>query len=201
MNKTFEYITSVTISACVVALFVAITLDFYLYQSKNTTKHEKHSVVATGSMIGFYVIYCILLKFRIGKLLDLPNDFLKIQVSIGVVMVVVGTVVNIIGRLQLKGNWANHIKIYKNHRLVTKGVYSFVRHPLYSSIILMLYGGSLIYSNWLSAMLVTVVFVPSMAYRAKQEEQLLFNEFPEYVDYKGQIGMFFPKQLRRYKSE
>jgi protein-S-isoprenylcysteine O-methyltransferase Ste14 len=112
-----------------------------------------------------------------------------------------GTAVNIAGRIELKGNWANHIKIYKNHSIVTNGVYSYVRHPLYSSIIFMLYGGSLIYFNWFSAVLVTFIFIPAMIYRARQEEQLLIKEFPVYEEYKRQVGLFFPKRIRGYGNE
>lgn len=201
MNSIFEYATSVIITLCVVALFIAIAIDFYLYRSKQGIKHEKRSAVATGSMIAFYLFYYVLLKYNIGKLPGISVELFRIQVTIGVVLVALGTVINIVGRIQLKGNWANHIKIYENHSLVTRGVYSFARHPLYSSIIIMLFGGSLIYSNWVSAVLVAFVFVPSMVYRAKQEEKLLINEFSEYEEYKQQVGIFFPKRLRGYRNE
>jgi protein-S-isoprenylcysteine O-methyltransferase Ste14 len=111
----------------------------------------------------------------------------------GTVFILAGTIINIVGRIQLKGNWANHIKIYENHSLIRRGVYCWVRHPLYSSIILMLYGGSTFYSNWFSAVLVSFVFIPAMAYRAKQEEQLLAAEFPDYSEYQQKVGFFFPK--------
>jgi len=68
-----------------------------------------------------------------------------------------------------------------------------VRHPLYASIMLMLFGGSIAYRNWLSAVLTAFVFIPFMYYRAKQEETLLQEEFTEYEEYKNTTGMFFPK--------
>lgn len=188
-------------SACVVAVFISIFIDFTLYNDKHNTKHEKRSFIATGSMTAFYVLYCILIKYNIGRIIRLPEELFRVQLLLGILMIIAGTIVNIIGRMQLKGNWANHIKIYENHSLITRGVYSFVRHPLYASIILMLYGGAVIYSNWLNVIVVSFIFIPAMAYRAKQEELLLSNEFPEYAAYKKQVGLFFPKQLRGYKSE
>lgn len=201
MNNAVQYTISVILSACVVILFSSIFIDFFLYNNKSNTKHEKHSRVATGSMIAFYIIYYILMRFNIGKWLRAPDVFFKIQLILGTVMIISGTIINITGRMQLKENWANHIKIYENHTLVTRGGYSYVRHPLYASIILMLYGGCIVYSNWLNVILVSIVFIPAMGYRAKQEEQLLLNEFLEYKDYREQVGMFFPKKLRRYKRE
>jgi protein-S-isoprenylcysteine O-methyltransferase Ste14 len=200
VSSTFAYFASVIVSTCVVALFVSILVDFLLYQDKKEIKAEEHSIVATGSMIVFYVVYYVILRLNTGKIPKLSDEILKMQVVIGVIAVLAGTVINITGRMQLKGNWANQIKIYKNHRLITKGMYSYARHPLYSSIILMLYGGAVIYSSWLDAVLVSIVFIPAMVYRAKQEEQLLTNEFPEYEEYQKQVGLFFPKHLRRFKQ-
>jgi protein-S-isoprenylcysteine O-methyltransferase Ste14 len=111
-------------------------------------------------------------------------------------MIVAGAIINLLGRVQLKGNWTNHIKIYESHSLVNRGIYNVVRHPLYASIMLMLFGGSVAYRNWLSAALTAFVFIPFMYYRAKQEEVLLLEEFTEYVEYKKTTGMFLPKLWR-----
>ena len=37
------------------------------------------------------------------------------------------------------------------------------------------------------------VFLPAMAYRARQEETALAAEFPAYAEYRRRTGMFFPK--------
>jgi protein-S-isoprenylcysteine O-methyltransferase Ste14 len=180
---------SAVITLSVVAVFAAILIDFINYNQKDAVKKSKRSIVATGSMIGFYIVYCFVLRFRLGSF-----DFANIYIAlIGTIMIVFGAVVNILGRIQLKGNWANHIKIYHDHSLVTRGVYRIVRHPLYASLMLILFGGSIAYKNWLSAALTAFVFIPFMYYRAKQEEKLLQEEFSEYTEYKRKTGMFFPK--------
>ena len=106
---------------------------------------------------------------------------------------------NILGRLSLGRNWANHIKIYSDHVLVSGGVYNIVRHPLYASLIWMFLGASLVYFNYLAFLAIAFVFSPFMYYRAKQEEELLLKEFEEYNAYQQKVGMFFPKILRRPK--
>ena len=183
---------STIITLSVMAVFIAVLVDFVLYHSKNTVKKSKRSIVATGSMMGFYIVYYMVLRFQLGSLF-----FVDIRVvALGTAMIAAGAVINILGRLQLQGNWANHIKIYQGHSLVNRGVYRIVRHPLYASIMLMLLGGSLAYKNWLSAVLTLFVFVPFMHYRARQEEALLQEEFLEYAEYKKTTGMFFPKLWR-----
>lgn len=97
------------------------------------------------------------------------------------------------GRFRLGSNWANQVKIYKNQTLVTHGPYGFVRHPLYASLILMFYGGCLVYPNYLAFLANTLIFIPFMYYRAKQEEILLSKTFKEYKKYQKEVGMLFPK--------
>lgn len=200
MIKVLELISVAVMKICVTALFLSIFIDFYLYHHKQNTKQQKHSLVATGSMMAFYFIYYLVLKYKVGAVSQIPDSILIFLLTVGMLAIISGTIINILGRMQLKGNWANHIKIYEDHQLITKGVYAFVRHPLYASIILMLYGGSILYANWFSAIFVTIVFIPFMVYRAKQEEKLLANEFQEYAAYQKQVGLFFPKNIRGYQN-
>jgi protein-S-isoprenylcysteine O-methyltransferase Ste14 len=173
----------------IVAVFVAILLDFVKYNDNNIVKKGRRSIVATGSMIGFFVVFCVVIYLHWGSF-----EINNIAVIIfGTIMIIAGSVINILGRLQLKSNWANHIKIYEGHTLVNRGVYKIIRHPLYASIMLMLFGGSVAYRNWLSAVLTICIFIPFMYYRAKQEEKLLREEFIEYQEYMKKTGMFFPK--------
>ena len=90
-------------------------------------------------------------------------------------------------------NWANQVTIYKNQQLIKTGVYKYVRHPLYASLIWMFYGACLVYPNYLALIANTILFVPFMFYRAKQEEKLLMERFEEYGEYKKTTGMLFPK--------
>ena len=116
---------------------------------------------------------------------------------IGLLILIIGCIINIIGRINLGKNWSNQIKIYDDHSLVSNGVYKIVRHPLYASIIWMFFGASLIYSNYLAFLANLIIFIPFMYYRAKQEETLLKNEFIDYKDYQIKVGMFFPKLFTR----
>ncbi|MCP4219077.1 MAG: isoprenylcysteine carboxylmethyltransferase family protein, partial [bacterium] len=104
---------------------------------------------------------------------------------------------NIVGRIQLGRNWANHIRIYEAHTFVARGVYRVVRHPLYASIIWMFLAAGLVYCNWAALLATGLVFIPMMIFRAKQEERLLTRQFKEYRDYREKTGMFFPKILSR----
>lgn len=192
-NKTFGIVITLIIIVSVASVFTAIFMDFLLYNKKNNTKKAKKSLVATGTMILFYIGYYMILRYEIGAMDTMNRPF----IILGTLMILVGSGINILGRFQLKNNWANHIKIYETHQLVNTGVYKWARHPLYGSIMMMFLGGSLVYANYLTLLATMLIFIPFMYYRAKQEEALLSKEFQEYQEYVKKTGMFFPKTRRR----
>jgi len=189
-------IIQVIISICILALFLSILVDFMFYSENNDVQKEKKSVVETGTMTLFFLAFYFILKSNMG-IIPVPSDSLKcLMIVLGTISIVAGCIMNIQGRLNLGRNWSNHIKIYNGHTLVQKGMYKIVRHPLYFSIILMFYGACLVYHNLLGFFAVTLIFVPFMYYRAKQEENLLIQTFPEYAEYKLKTGMLFPKIIK-----
>lgn len=193
----FSFIIQLIICISVVALFVSILIDFTLYTRDEHIKKEKKSIVETGTMTLFLFVFYLLLMTKIGIVPIYNSNLKNLVIIVGTVAIMGGCIMNIMGRFNLGSNWANHIKIYDEHTLVQRGMYKIVRHPLYASIMLMFYGACLVYRNLLCFFAVTLIFIPFMYYRAKQEETLLIQNFNEYKDYKKRTGMFFPKILKR----
>lgn len=192
MLSAIAWTTRILVSLCVMLIFMAIFLDFIFYSRAEKVQKEKKSIVETGTMTLFFLFYYVLMVMGWGKV-PLSPFWINTLAVVGWLPLVGGCVMNILGRVYLGNNWANHIKIYDSHHLVVRGPYRWVRHPLYSSIIWMLLGGSLIYHDALIGGVTLVLFVPMMIYRANQEEVLLSKRFKEYKDYQKQVGQLFPK--------
>lgn len=158
-------------------------------EQKNNRKKEVKSIVETASMTGFFIVIWLVTLFKIGTY-NYQNIYLDI---VFIVVYIIGVAFNLLGRYYLGHNWGNNVIIYKNHTLVNNGVYKIVRHPLYASIIWMIYAVGVLCQNYMVFILNTIIFIPFMYYRAKQEEKELVNEFKEYKDYRKKTGMFFPK--------
>lgn len=187
-------VASVIITLCVIVVFGAVFVNFMTCrQAGGGVKQERRSVVATGSMTLFFVGYYLLIKFRVGEWPLHDFTLRLIMAGAGLGVIVFGCAVNVAGRFWLGRNWANQATIYEGQRLVTSGVYGWVRHPLYASIIWMFYGASLVYANVAAFLANTLVFLPFMVYRARLEEAMLAREFSEYGAYRRRVGMFFWK--------
>jgi protein-S-isoprenylcysteine O-methyltransferase Ste14 len=185
-----DIISDIIVILCLLTLFTAIIINFF--ESKSNIQKRKKSVVDTGSMTGFFALFYILLRFKIGyfEISELASFILK---PLGLIILIMGTYINIKGRIDLGLNWANQVTIYTDQKLITTGIYKYIRHPLYGSIIYMFYGSCLIYPNYLAFLCNTLIFIPFMYYRARQEEKFLIEKFSDYRDYIKKTGMLFPK--------
>lgn len=190
---TFDIIVRIILSTSVCVLFIAIILDFALHTNPKAVNVQKRSIVETGSMTIFFILFYFLLKSRVLNIEIEDSTISKVVTIMGTALVVFGCVGNVIGRFKLGNNWANQVVIYKSHTLVKTGIYKYVRHPLYATIMLMFLGSCLVFMSLTGFLAVLFVFIPFMYYRAKQEEKLLQERFSEYSDYKQKAGMFFPK--------
>jgi len=185
------------ICLCVFLLFVSIIIDFSLYSRDEDVESEKKSIVETGSMTLFFLLFYLLLLSGKWVWRISPVHTQEILMVLGTTMIVAGCFINISGRFHLGKNWANQIKIYDKHSLIQTGMYRWVRHPLYASLILMFFGACLVFRNIAALLAVTVIFVPFMYYRALQEEGLLIQRFPQYEEYRRKTGMLFPRILKK----
>ena len=187
-------IINLIVASGIVLIYMRVFINFKDAKNQNyKKKKEIKSIVETASMSAFFLVCAIVTLFKIGTF-DFHNIILNI---FAILIYVIGIIFNLLGRFYLGHNWGNNVVIYKDHTLITKGVYSIVRHPLYASIIWMLYAVGILYQNYLVIILNSIIFIPFMTYRAKQEEKELILVFKEYKDYQNKVGMFFPKLIKR----
>ncbi len=76
-------------------------------------------------------------------------------------------------------------------RLIQGGVYGVVRHPLYSSVVLVSLGWTLLWSSGVGVLLAAVLGVFLEA-KARREERWLRERFPEYEAYARRVKRLIP---------
>jgi len=81
-------------------------------------------------------------------------------------------------------SWSPILEIKKDHKLITRGVYKYLRHPMYTHIWLWVIGQGFILNN--SFVLISGIVFWSILYfiRVGKEEQMMLQQFgSEYKDY------------------
>jgi protein-S-isoprenylcysteine O-methyltransferase Ste14 len=103
-----------------------------------------------------------------------------------------GLAIAISGRLQLGDNWVDleDRQILPGQSIVSRGIYKYVRHPIYTGDLLLLIGLQLALNSWL--VLGILALVPIVVAQAVSEETLLCKELQEYNDYCRKTKRFIP---------
>ena len=193
----FNLLADVITALCVLTMVAAIAFNF-LNSGEKREFDERRSPVATSSMAAFFVLLYFTIRFRWSALE--PSGWIAFR-SLGLALMLFGTAFNVWGRLYLKTNWADHVRIYNDQTLITTGPYRIVRHPLYASLIWMFYGAAIAYLNPLAAIETTLLFIPAMIYRSNLEEHALHKTFGErFSKYRKNTGRFFPGRQSLHSS-
>lgn len=109
-----------------------------------------------------------------------------------VVLLTGGLVIAFAARKTLAGNWSGSVTFKEGHELITTGLYRYVRHPIYSGVLLMLLG-NVFYVGSLDAFLGFPMVTVGFWEKLRQEEELLTSHFAtEYPAYKQRTKALIP---------
>ncbi len=94
---------------------------------------------------------------------------------------------------ELGRNWSISLEIREKHKLISTGPYATVRHPMYTSFLLMGLGQMLLLSNWVVGLAGLVGFAVLFFLRVGKEERLMLEFFgPEYRAYMDRTKRIIP---------
>jgi protein-S-isoprenylcysteine O-methyltransferase Ste14 len=111
--------------------------------------------------------------------------------ALGVVLCAFGIWLAIWARVYLGRNWGMPMSRKERPELVTSGPYALVRHPIYTGMILAMFGSTIAQSIfWIAPLVLGGAY---FVYSAWSEEKLMTEQFPnQYSAYKKWTKMFVP---------
>ncbi len=144
--------------------------------------------------LAFGIILLLRMSFRGQVGTHAPHAVTSVGIvtgSVGVGICALGIAIAIWARTHLGRNWGMPMSLRVRHELVTTGPYAYVRHPIYTGILLAFTGSTLV--NWFPRILLLGVFLAYFAYAAKAEERSMIKQFPkEYPAYVKRTKMLVP---------
>src|SRR3989344_139940 len=145
-----------------------------------------------------YFLYVLFFLELSCEILPISNSLMIILILrfVGYTLIFFGFLLSSLALKNLGANWSGMInyRIKKGQCLVIRGVYKYIRHPIYLAVILEIAGYQLVVHSWLIVIL-TIAAVVIFLYHIQKEDNLLENKFGnKFIKYKNSTGLFFPKK-------
>ena len=111
----------------------------------------------------------------------------------GLGLIVCGLLIRWLAIFSLKRQFTVDVSIIKDHRIINKGIYRFVRHPAYAGSLLSFFGLGLFFANYFSMLIIFLPVCSAFLYRIQVEEKALVDNFgDEYVKYCASTKRLIP---------
>lgn len=93
----------------------------------------------------------------------------------------------------LAHNWSISLEIRQKHELISTGLYSIIRHPMYTSFLLMAVAQAFLLFNWVAGLSGLIGFSILYVQRVENEERMMLDKFGEdYIKYMKRTKRLIP---------
>ena len=140
--------------------------------------------------IGFFLL--LSRNLHIGLLNDrfVPDE--RGIREVGVLITWIGVAFAIWARVHIGKNWSGLVTFKQDHQLICTGPYRWVRHPIYTGLLLAVLGTALVLGEW-RGIAGFVLLVVAHILKAQREEALMSRHFGSvYEDYRRKTGFLVP---------
>ncbi|WP_159467037.1 isoprenylcysteine carboxylmethyltransferase family protein [Dyadobacter sp. 3J3] len=110
---------------------------------------------------------------------------------VGLIFSFAGLLVCLISIYQLRKSLTPFPSPVRNGTLVNTGLFKYVRHPIYSGILVCLTGYGL-FSESVTRLMLVVMLLLLFYYKSRYEEKMLLSVYSGYHEYRKRTGRFFP---------
>lgn len=148
-------------------------------------KKTKSDYIYVGFQCILFAIYIIpvtVATFTSGAILNL----------VGISLITLGILMGLLSVIQLNKNLSPFPTPVTGGKLIENGLYKYMRHPIYTSILSALLGFGL-HAGSGYKILITITLLVLFFFKSKYEEKKLSSIFTEYPAYIKKTGRFLPK--------
>ena len=163
-----------------------------LFVKKSLTKQGPGWIIWRVAVALFVILFIRLNKSGALSFFRFSFQSLFSFVIPGSVLTVLGLFGAIWARINLGRNWSGYVTYKEGQTLVTTGPYRYVRHPIYTSMILM-FIGTILYYGSLIISVIFVILAINFILRTGKEEEIMIKLFGErYKEYMKRTKRLIP---------
>ena len=154
--------------------------NYNLTKDKTNTKDK-----GTEAQIIWSVYISQLLAVLEASYLRYPNSVKwNIITTVSLIIMILGLILRMWSIYTLGNYFTMHLAIQKEHKIIRKGPYRYLRHPSYVGAFLTYLGTTVFLHSWFSLMVAAVILSIAWLRRMHYEEKLLIDKFgEEYTTY------------------
>jgi protein-S-isoprenylcysteine O-methyltransferase Ste14 len=147
-----------------------------------------------GVRIVIFVIAIFLFRFQNvqnSSSIDRLATKNEVVLIAGFIIFLLGLFWAVWARVHLGKNWGMPMTLKQDPELVTSGPYAYIRHPIYTGILIAILGSAIASSLfWLITFGIAGIY---FVYSATVEEKVMTKQFPkDYASYKSRTKMLIP---------
>jgi protein-S-isoprenylcysteine O-methyltransferase Ste14 len=135
--------------------------------------------------IQFLLLLIFLIPFKFHFLIA---DYLRFP---SLLFAIIGFLIVLVALFNLNKSLTAFPTPKSNSELITSGLYKYVRHPIYTGILLVVFGYS-IYSASIPRLIISLLLLILFYFKTNYEEYKLSQKYPDYSAYKSRTGRFIP---------
>jgi len=175
----------------ILLMLVWVVLMLGMKRAKKRERWDERLRYLLLLLVGAWLIFGTRSELGALNYRVLPNEL--VVWGIGLALTAIGVGIAIWARLSLGANWSGTVTLKNEHELVRKGLYRWIRHPIYTGIALGMFGSAII-RGYLIGLIGAGLILLGFYIKARKEESFLREEFGAgFEEHAQQTGMFLPK--------
>jgi protein-S-isoprenylcysteine O-methyltransferase Ste14 len=159
-------------------------------RTKRTIRRQPGSLV-----VAFFVLIFVIATDRLSQSSWIHHHWWLPSALVAgscVAGTIAGATVAIWARLTIGTNWSGAVTLKEDHELIRRGPYGYVRHPIYSGLLVMGLASAIDYDQTYGFLLFTLVLILFIV-KMRMEEKLMTQQFPsQYEEYRRQVKALIP---------
>jgi len=180
------------VSRCIDGLWIFWAICWFVLAFGTKRTIYRQSRMSRLLYLGFAVVAVMIESHLVNRTYQFYDETLWTQI-VGMAFCVAGIAIALWARRFLGSNWSGLITLKENHELIRTGPYRFVRHPIYSGLILAAAGTVIAAHPTARGVLIFLLVAVGLKLKSLGEEKILIPEFPvDYPRYRREVKALIP---------